>query len=124
LPWYSPSVAVPAWHWVAYRARGDRWTSGFLRDLRWNAGEGQVLPVRARHCVSEPAARLLLANGAPANMQAAIFAYNHSGQYVTQVLDWASRCADGGAAVTTASSNWASRTRGAAPGRTRSTAPG
>jgi cell wall-associated NlpC family hydrolase len=47
------------------------------------------------------AARLLLANGAPANMQAAIFAYNHSDQYVSEVLDWASRYATGGAAVTT-----------------------
>jgi membrane-bound lytic murein transglycosylase B len=36
------------------------------------------------------AARLLLANGAPANIAAAIFAYNHSPDYVTDVLQWAS----------------------------------
>jgi peptidoglycan DL-endopeptidase CwlO len=47
------------------------------------------------------AAWFLRAHGAPANTQAAIFAYNHSDQYVTQVLDWASRYAADGAAVTT-----------------------
>jgi membrane-bound lytic murein transglycosylase B len=35
------------------------------------------------------AARLLLASGAPANIPAAIFAYNHSPDYVTDVLAWA-----------------------------------
>ncbi len=43
------------------------------------------------------AARLLLANGAPGNLQQAIFAYNHSPQYVSDVLDWAARYAAGGA---------------------------
>jgi peptidoglycan DL-endopeptidase CwlO len=47
------------------------------------------------------AAWFLRAHGAPANTQAAIFAYNHSDQYVNQVLDWASRYAADGAAVTT-----------------------
>jgi membrane-bound lytic murein transglycosylase B len=42
------------------------------------------------------AARLLLANGAPANIPAAIFAYNHSPEYVAEVLDWASTYAAGG----------------------------
>ena len=43
------------------------------------------------------AARLLLANGAPGNLQQAIFAYNHSTAYVTDVLVWAARYAAGGA---------------------------
>jgi cell wall-associated NlpC family hydrolase len=43
------------------------------------------------------AARILLANGAPGNLQQAIFAYNHSGSYVTDVLDWAAHYAAGGA---------------------------
>ena len=44
-----------------------------------------------------PAAdRLLAANGAPGNLQQAIFAYNHSGSYVTDVLDQAARYAAGG----------------------------
>ena len=37
------------------------------------------------------AARLLVANGAPGNLQQAILAYNHSGAYVTDVLDQAAR---------------------------------
>ena len=43
------------------------------------------------------AARLLVANGAPGNLQQAIFAYNHSASYVTVVLSWAARYAAGGA---------------------------
>ena len=43
------------------------------------------------------AARLLVANGAPGNLQQAIFAYNHSGSYVQLVLSWAARYAAGGA---------------------------
>jgi cell wall-associated NlpC family hydrolase len=43
------------------------------------------------------AARLLVANGAPGNLPRAIFAYNHSGSYVTDVLDQAARYAAGGA---------------------------
>jgi cell wall-associated NlpC family hydrolase len=45
------------------------------------------------------AARLLLASGAPANIPAAIFAYNHSPDYVTEVLDWARAYATGGYTV-------------------------
>jgi peptidoglycan DL-endopeptidase CwlO len=48
------------------------------------------------------AARFLQAHGAPAAMQAAIFAFNHSGSYVTQVLGWAARYAAGGAQVISA----------------------
>ena len=42
------------------------------------------------------AARLLLAGGAPANLPAAIFAYNHSDNYVSDVLNLASTYAAGG----------------------------
>ena len=43
------------------------------------------------------AARFLQAHGAPASMQAALFAFNHSGSYVSDVLGWAARYAAGGA---------------------------
>lgn len=45
------------------------------------------------------AARLLLANGAPGNIPAAIFAYNHSSGYVQDVLGWARKYASGGYTV-------------------------
>ena len=48
------------------------------------------------------AARLLVANGAPGNLQQAIFAYNHSESYVTDVLSWAARYAAGGAQAVSA----------------------
>ena len=48
------------------------------------------------------AARLLAANGAPGNLQQAVFAYNHSGSYVTDVLDQAARYAAGGALAVSA----------------------
>jgi cell wall-associated NlpC family hydrolase len=43
------------------------------------------------------AARLLVASGAPGNLQQAIFAYNHSASYVQLVLSWAARYSAGGA---------------------------
>ena len=43
------------------------------------------------------AARFLQAHGAPASLQAALFAWNHSTQYVTLVLAWAARYTHGGA---------------------------
>jgi cell wall-associated NlpC family hydrolase len=51
------------------------------------------------------AARILAANGAPGNLQQAIFAYNHSGSYVTDVLDWAARYAAGGAQAISAAAS-------------------
>jgi len=51
------------------------------------------------------AAGFLQAHGAPGNMQAALFAYNHSSAYVTQVLDWAARYAAGGAQAISAASS-------------------
>lgn len=51
------------------------------------------------------AAYYLKAHGAPGNLPAAIFAYNHSSQYVTDVLGWAARyAADGAQAIAAASS--------------------
>jgi peptidoglycan DL-endopeptidase CwlO len=43
------------------------------------------------------AARLLAANGAPGHLQQALFAYNHSSAYVTDILAWAARYTAGGA---------------------------
>ena len=43
------------------------------------------------------AARLLVANGAPGNLQQAILAYNDASWYVTEILDQAARYAAGGA---------------------------
>jgi peptidoglycan DL-endopeptidase CwlO len=51
------------------------------------------------------AAWFLQAHGAPANMQAALFAYNHSTQYVSDVLAWAARYAAGGAQAISAASS-------------------
>ena len=45
------------------------------------------------------AAAFLKAHGAPASIQAALFAYNHSDGYVTDVLDQAARYAAGGTRV-------------------------
>lgn len=47
---------------------------------RWNAADAIFA-----------AARYLRANGAPQELQRAIFAYNHSQEYVTEVLRWAQR---------------------------------
>jgi cell wall-associated NlpC family hydrolase len=48
------------------------------------------------------AARMLAANGAPGNLSQAIFAYNHAGWYVDEVLAQAARYAAGGAQAITA----------------------
>jgi cell wall-associated NlpC family hydrolase len=51
------------------------------------------------------AARFLQAHGAPGSMQAALFAFNHSSSYVSDVLGWAARyAAGGGQAISAASS--------------------
>ena len=51
------------------------------------------------------AAWFLQAHGAPASLQAAIFAWNHSTQYVTLVLAWAARYTRGGAHALTAATS-------------------
>ena len=47
-------------------------------------------------------AAFLKAHGAPANLRAAIFAWNHSSAYVSGVLGWAARYAAGGSETLTA----------------------
>jgi cell wall-associated NlpC family hydrolase len=48
------------------------------------------------------AARLLVANGAPGNLQQALLAYNDASWYVTEILDQAARYAAGGATTVSA----------------------
>jgi cell wall-associated NlpC family hydrolase len=50
-------------------------------------------------------ANFLNAHGAPGNIRAALFAYNHSAQYVTLVLSWAARYTHGGAQAVTAAAS-------------------
>jgi len=61
------------------------------------------------------AAAFLKANGAPASIQAALFAYNHSGGYVTDVLGQAARYAAGGTQVPTAAGGPACEQTGLGP---------
>ena len=49
-------------------------------------------------------AAFLKAHGVPGDIQAALFAYNHSGGYVTDVLGWAARYAADGQVLTAAGS--------------------
>ncbi len=51
------------------------------------------------------AAAYLQASGATSDLPGAIFAYNHSAQYVTDVLGWAARYARGGAQAVAAAAN-------------------
>jgi peptidoglycan DL-endopeptidase CwlO len=51
------------------------------------------------------AAYFLQAHGAPANLQAALFAFNHSAAYVSDALSWAARYAAGGAESISAASS-------------------
>jgi len=51
------------------------------------------------------AARFLKDHGAPASLQAALFAWNHSTQYVTLVLAWAARYTHGGAQALSAAAS-------------------
>jgi cell wall-associated NlpC family hydrolase len=51
------------------------------------------------------AAYFLQAHGAPADLQAALFAYNHSTAYVSDVLTWAARYTAGGAQAITAATS-------------------
>ncbi len=61
--------------WAAYGVS----TTGHGPPDRWNAADAIFA-----------AARYLKANGAPSELQRAIFAYNHSTAYVQEVLRWAS----------------------------------
>src|SRR5690606_21024844 len=61
--------------WAAYGVDGD--------------GDGIADPYNFRDCI--PAmARLLVANGAPSDLRAALYAYNHSWAYVDKVLAYRS----------------------------------
>jgi len=51
------------------------------------------------------AARFLQSHGAPGNMQAALFAWNHSSSYISDVLSWAARYAAGGAQAISAAAS-------------------
>jgi|HubBroStandDraft_1064217.scaffolds.fasta_scaffold260053_1 cell wall-associated NlpC family hydrolase len=55
------------------------------------------------------AARLLIANGAPGNLQRALLAYNDASWYVTEVLGQAARYAAGGAQAVSAAGSAACR---------------
>jgi cell wall-associated NlpC family hydrolase len=59
---------------------------------RWNAADAIYT-----------AARYLRANGAPQELERAIFAYNHSREYVAEVLRWAARYEQEAQALSTAS---------------------
>jgi peptidoglycan DL-endopeptidase CwlO len=61
------------------------------------------------------AAAFLKVHGAPANLQAALFAYNHSSVYVIDVLDQAARYATGGVPVLAAAGSPACQQVGLGP---------
>ena len=61
------------------------------------------------------AAHFLTANSPPASIQAALFAYNHSDGYVSDVLDWAARYAADGAQELTAEQSPACEQAGLGP---------
>ena len=61
------------------------------------------------------AARFLQAHGAPTSLAAALFAWNHSTQYVTLVLTWAARYTHGGAQVLAAAASTACALPAAGP---------
>ncbi|MGI8449106.1 MAG: NlpC/P60 family protein [Streptosporangiaceae bacterium] len=61
------------------------------------------------------AAAFLKANGAPGDIQAALFAYNHSDSYVTDVLAWVARYAAGGTQVLAAERGPAGEQAGLGP---------
>jgi cell wall-associated NlpC family hydrolase len=85
---------APTWRTYGIAASGNG------APDRWNAADAIV-----------SAANFLKANGAPENIPAAVFAYNHSDAYVQQVLAWAGLYANEygqNAAATTATGGKAS----------------
>jgi hypothetical protein len=75
---FAPDVAGPP------VARGEE-QQGYATD---GDGDGVADPWEPSDAI-HAAARLLRANGAPANYDTAIWAYNHSDAYRSQVLTWA-----------------------------------
>ena len=98
-----------------------------------NADPGQPLSPYDPADAIYTAAAMLCASGArggsPAGLQNAVFAYNHAQWYVSEVMAWAAKYATQGGshvvatAIAFAGPSSASRTSGARPGRTPTTAP-
>jgi soluble lytic murein transglycosylase-like protein len=102
--WGGPPIHPASMHTGGYGIDGDH---DGLVDVY---DPGDAIP---------SAASYLRANGAASNLQGAIFAYNHSEQYVTDVLGWAARYARGGAQAVTAAASPA-----CAPGANEPLPPG
>ncbi|HCU91816.1 MAG TPA: hypothetical protein DHU96_03400 [Actinobacteria bacterium] len=88
--WGGPPIHPASMHTGGYGIDGDR---DGLVDVY---DPGDAIP---------SAASYLQANGATSDLQGAIFAYNHSTSYVTDVLGWAARYARGGAQAVTAAAS-------------------
>ncbi len=61
-----------------------------FREYAWAAGSGDPDILNPADAIPAAAA-MLTRNGAPGNLHAAIYAYNHADWYVALVLDWARR---------------------------------
>jgi len=88
--WGGPPIHPASMHTGGYGIDGDHDGITDVYD------PGDAIP---------SAAAYLQANGATSNLPGAIFAYNHSAQYVTDVLGWAARYARGGAQAVTAAAS-------------------
>lgn len=87
LSWHHMTVAPV--HPATVRAAGDG-TDGDHDGITSVYGPVDAIPSAARHP---------RANGAPADMKAALLAYNHSAIYARLVLSWAARHAAGGTLI-------------------------
>jgi peptidoglycan DL-endopeptidase CwlO len=88
--WGGPPIHPASMHTGGYGIDGDH---DGLVDVY---DPGDAIP---------SAASYLRASGGASDLQGAIFAYNHSEQYVTDVLGWAARYARGGARAVTAAAS-------------------
>ena len=88
--WGGPPVHPASLHTAGYGTDGDHDGVVSVYD------PGDAIPAAAQY---------LIANGAPGNIKAALFAYNHSWQYVNMALTWAARYASGGTVAVTAASS-------------------
>jgi cell wall-associated NlpC family hydrolase len=88
--WGGPPIHPASMHTGGYGIDGDHDGITDVYD------PGDAIP---------SAAAYLRANGAASNLPGAIFAYNHSAQYVTDVLRWAARYARGGAQAVAAAAS-------------------
>lgn len=85
-------------------AAGNTWGGAPVHPATWHTGgygiDGDhdgIVDVYDPGDAIPSAAYFLQAHGAPASMQAALFAFNHSSAYLSDVLGWAARYAAGGA---------------------------